>query len=55
MKPNVYETLESSLESVENRFEEKGVSAGSWFRLAMIAVRCLIYIASAICDKDGKP
>lgn len=51
---NVEDILTDQLDSVLNQVERStssSVSSYMWFRLAVVAVNCLIQIASALWDK----
>lgn len=51
---NTQERLEEKLDSVLNRADnsKSGITGFIWFQLAVVAVRCLIVIASALWDKE---
>lgn len=52
---NLQERLESQLDSVIDSVERShnGIQPFHWFRLAAVAVRCLVMIASALWDKEA--
>lgn len=56
MTPNTEERLTAELDSVMNRYEEHGLGnrpETMWFRLAAVAVHCLVLIAAALWDKGA--